>query len=130
MTSLFCRIRTKSDAVDCYAIQVIGGIGMVNVRQKEAIGDASASATYAAADTPDFYSTIALPCLPVWPGFVVNTVLFASVLLALLQGPAAVRRAARSLAGRCIQCGYELHGDADAGCPECGWNRPATHRNK
>ncbi len=25
--------------------------------------------------------------------------------------------------GRCLGCGFELHGSFDAGCPECGWRR-------
>ena len=25
--------------------------------------------------------------------------------------------------GKCPQCGYDLHGKIDAGCPECGWRR-------
>jgi len=25
--------------------------------------------------------------------------------------------------GRCLGCGFELHGNFDAGCPECGWRR-------
>ena len=25
--------------------------------------------------------------------------------------------------GRCVKCGYDLRGDMEQGCPECGWNR-------
>ena len=28
--------------------------------------------------------------------------------------------------GHCPRCGYDLRRDLNAGCPECGWNRPAA----
>lgn len=33
------------------------------------------------------------------------------------------RRTLRKKRGLCPMCGYDLRGDLDAGCPECGWNR-------
>ncbi|MCC6678002.1 MAG: hypothetical protein IT436_12735 [Phycisphaerales bacterium] len=37
------------------------------------------------------------------------------------------RRSERRLAhGLCPPCGYDLRGEFEAGCPECGWNRPET----
>ncbi len=35
------------------------------------------------------------------------------------------RRAQAIRRGWCPRCGYELCGDVAAGCPECGWRRPA-----
>ncbi len=32
-------------------------------------------------------------------------------------------RRVRRLNGHCPMCKYDLRGDLDAGCPECGWNR-------
>jgi glycerol-3-phosphate acyltransferase PlsY len=29
----------------------------------------------------------------------------------------------RARRGQCIQCGYDLRGNMDQGCPECGWGR-------
>ena len=43
--------------------------------------------------------------------------------LLLLAGPRALRRHIRRKRGRCVKCGYDLHGELDAGCPECGWGR-------
>lgn len=36
-----------------------------------------------------------------------------------------LRERAASKQGRCPRCKYDLRGETDAGCPECGWNRPA-----
>ena len=39
-----------------------------------------------------------------------------------------VREVGRVRSGRCIVCGYDLGYDFIAGCPECGWRRPAAER--
>lgn len=79
-------------------------------------------------------SRIALPASMLWPGFLLNSLVFAATwLVAILLGG----RAARSLAarlcaaraarrGRCPACGYDLLGDYSTGCPECGWRRAAA----
>ena len=64
-----------------------------------------------------------LPLRPLWPGFAVNTLFYTAVLWLPLCGPFVLRRQIRRRRGRCIRCGYDLRGDLDAGCPECGWNR-------
>jgi hypothetical protein len=77
--------------------------------------------------TPDSRKTPALlPLVPVWPGFAVNTLLYAIVLWFLIPGPFVLRRLIRIKRGRCPKCGYDLRGaipGAGGGCPECGWNR-------
>jgi hypothetical protein len=56
-----------------------------------------------------------------WLG-VVLTVLF---FLPSCHYFAIIRRERQRLAKeRCPQCGYDLRGALDKGCPECGWNRP------
>ena len=70
-----------------------------------------------------------LPICPIWIGFIMNTFLYAIVLLLLVWIPRVVRALIRILRGRCPQCGYDLRGQppevgAGGGCPECGWNRP------
>ncbi len=62
------------------------------------------------------------PLRPIWWGFLADTVIFASIAFALL-GIFPAMRALRRRKGRCPQCGYDLRGALDAGCPECGWRR-------
>ncbi len=61
-----------------------------------------------------------LPVQPVWPGFGVNTLFYATLLWLLIPGPFAFRRLMRVRRGLCPACGYDLrHGEHEA-CPECG----------
>jgi hypothetical protein len=71
-----------------------------------------------------------LPLLPVWPGFLINTALYAAILWLLIPGPLVLRRLIRRRRGRCPKCGYDLRGQRPEvgaapgkGCPECAWNR-------
>ncbi len=64
-----------------------------------------------------------IPLLPIWPGFAINTVFYATILWLLTLGPFTARRMIRRNRGHCIKCGYDLRGDFSAGCPECGWQR-------
>ena len=64
--------------------------------------------------------TRALPLLPIWPGFAVNTIFYAAILWPLICGPFVLRRLIRRKRGLCVACGYDLrHADHNA-CPECG----------
>ena len=62
-----------------------------------------------------------LPLRPLWPGFVINTIVFAG-LLWLPLAPRSVLRCIRTHRGRCWACGYDLRGSPAASkiCPECG----------
>lgn len=69
-----------------------------------------------------------LPLRPVWPGFLLNSIIYAALLWQLvilscwvLRG---LRGRPRARRGLCPRCGYDLRGGLDAGCPECGLNRP------
>ncbi|OAB59804.1 hypothetical protein AY599_08880 [Leptolyngbya valderiana BDU 20041] len=63
----------------------------------------------------------ALPLLPLWPGFAINTAFYALLLFIAWRTPGVLRRAVRRRGGRCVACGYDRRGlDADAACPECG----------
>ena len=64
-----------------------------------------------------------LPLRPIWPGFLINTLFYATILWLLAFGPFAARRFIRNKQGRCIKCGYDLRGSSGGGCPECGWGR-------
>ena len=71
-----------------------------------------------------------LPLRPLWAGFIINTIIYATVLWTVwavrrpLCALPRVRRLLRMSGGRCPQCGYDLRGRLEAGCSECGWNRP------
>jgi len=62
--------------------------------------------------------------MPLWPGFAINTLIYAAALWMLFAGPFALRRANRRRRGRCVVCGYDLRGrgrgQEHAKCPECG----------
>ncbi|MEQ9097115.1 MAG: hypothetical protein RIE32_12725 [Phycisphaerales bacterium] len=69
----------------------------------------------------DCFERTTLAVLPIWPGFLLNTLLYALLLFVPARIPRAVRRALRRRRGRCIRCGYDRSGlDPDAACPECG----------
>jgi hypothetical protein len=73
----------------------------------------------------------ALPLLPLWPGFAINTAFYALLLFALIRGPRVLRRELRRRRGRCGACGYDRVGLAPgAACPECGAGvRASTRRD-
>lgn len=59
-----------------------------------------------------------VPILPLWPGFAINTLLYAATLWLLFAGPFALRRAIRRRRGLCIACGYPI--GSSPVCTECG----------
>ena len=58
------------------------------------------------------------PLRPIWPGFAVNTIFYATVLWLLIPGPFVLRRFIRVRRGLCPACAYP-RGEADV-CSECG----------
>lgn len=62
---------------------------------------------------------------PVWPGFLVNTLFFASIYALLAIGPFVLIRRRRLKRNHCCNCNYNLAGLATgAACPECGTSAP------
>ena len=67
----------------------------------------------------------ALPMLPIWSGFLVDSLFYGGILYAIFLLLTGSRRLARYCRGRCPRCGYEWKnaGDNIPGCPECGFGR-------
>ena len=64
-----------------------------------------------------------LPLRPIWSGFAINTLLYATVLWLLIPGPFVLRRFIRVKRGLCPACAYAV--GESAVCSECG---EALHR--
>jgi hypothetical protein len=62
-----------------------------------------------------------LPLIPLFPGFLLNTILNTALTCALIKLPSALRHHKRRGAGNCPNCNYPRTGfNAKAPCPECG----------
>ena len=59
-----------------------------------------------------------IPLVPIWPGFAVNTLFYATLLWLLIPGPFALRRFLRLRRGLCPKCAYPI-GESSV-CTECG----------
>jgi hypothetical protein len=66
----------------------------------------------------EWLGTEYLPLRPIWPGFVINTLLYAAILWLLFVLPFALRHRSRIRRGLCPQCAYPI-GASDT-CTECG----------
>jgi hypothetical protein len=64
-------------------------------------------------------ATRLLPLKTIWPGFAINTILYAAVLWMLFAFPFVIRRV-RIKRGQCASCGYSLHESVSEECSECG----------
>jgi hypothetical protein len=65
---------------------------------------------------------LALPVIPIWPGFLIDTIFYAAILWLLIPGPFALRRLIRLRRGLCPKCGYPM-GESKT-CSECGRSLP------
>lgn len=77
-----------------------------------------------------------LPLVPLWPGFAIDSLLYASaswLLINIAWIPGRIRRRIRAHRGQCVGCGYDLRGSREIRgirgrgqnsdqnrCPECG----------
>jgi len=69
--------------------------------------------------------TYGYPLLPIWSGFIFNTLFYATPLWLLFPGRYMLRRHRRIRRGRCGGCGYIVGPNvgvpgASPNCPECG----------
>ncbi len=91
--------------------------------------------------SPGFYQRLAsvirnkrpIPVAVLWPGLLVNSAFWGTLLVCVVFGPRVVRRWRRQRRGACLECGYALtyaSGDKNSllrVCPECGeMNRAAN----
>jgi len=66
---------------------------------------------------------ISLPHRVLSDGFIINTLFYAAMWFGIFFGVGFVKRVLRRKRGRCVKCSYDLRGEFDTGCPECGWGR-------
>lgn len=63
---------------------------------------------------------LGLPMHPILIGTVANSIVYGVFIYTIIRLSRAWQSIRRSRKGRCVQCGYDLVGIADAACPECG----------
>ena len=83
-----------------------------------AVGAPSAIGPFPIDDAP--YRAFVLR--PIWPGFAINTVFYATLLWLLMYGLSALRRFVRVRRGLCPKCAYPM--GESAVCTECGGALP------
>ena len=60
-----------------------------------------------------------------WFGMVINELFYVSLIVSAYCTWRYGRRAIRRRRGCCPRCAYDLRGNSEGGCPECGWKRTA-----
>ncbi|MCI0362240.1 MAG: hypothetical protein L0Y44_03805 [Phycisphaerales bacterium] len=70
------------------------------------------------ANSAPVWDVRALPLVPIWVGFAINTIFYAAILWLLFAGPGALHRWRRLKRGLCPACAYPI-GTSDT-CSECG----------
>jgi hypothetical protein len=66
-----------------------------------------------------------LPLIPIWPGFIVNSLMYAALAGLTVYVAITLRRYVRRRRGLCLACGYPL-GESEV-CPECGSSPVVRH---
>jgi hypothetical protein len=62
-----------------------------------------------------------LPVFPLWPGFALNTLFYATIAWVLWRIPILIRRHRRRARNLCVKCAYDRAGlGTGVACPECG----------
>lgn len=82
--------------------------------------------TTVSASPSDYAPRRSLPLRPVWGGLAMAALVWSCVAFMTSKAATGIRRTARTRAGQCPRCGYDLRGNFTPGCPECGWNRSTS----
>lgn len=69
---------------------------------------------------PNPLARTTLAFMPVWPGFLMDVMLYGLAWTVVIAGAILVRRKVRAAAGKCESCGYDSRGLKCGVCPECG----------
>lgn len=69
------------------------------------------------------YINRVLPYGIYWPGFIINTLIYAVIWLFIFLTISKIKNKYRTKQGHCPACNYNLRNNMESGCPECGWNR-------
>jgi hypothetical protein len=72
----------------------------------------------------------ALPYMPIWPGFAINTISYAAIFWLLWIAPGKIRRFIRIRRHRCPACGYEIAEGVGPRCSECGVSLARNGKNQ
>jgi hypothetical protein len=72
----------------------------------------------------------ALPLRPIWLGLIANMIVFALLWALMILTADRIRQARRLKRGLCPRCAYDLRGQRELHCPECGWNLLSHHRER
>ncbi len=67
-----------------------------------------------------------IPYRPLIGNLILNAAIYGLIIWGFVAGCNTLIRSRRTCKGLCPKCRYDLRGDHDTGCPECGWGR-ATH---
>ncbi len=73
-----------------------------------------------------YFAELAIPLRPIWPGFALNTIFYATIVWVLIPGPFTLRRFLRLRRGRCPKCAYPM--GESVTCTECGKPLPSRVR--
>ncbi|MCI0630649.1 MAG: hypothetical protein L0Y44_08365 [Phycisphaerales bacterium] len=74
-----------------------------------------------------WHSHFLLPVKPLWPGFALNTLFYATILWLLFTAPGTIRRWSRNKRNLCPACAYPV--GSNPVCTECG-NRVPSHTDR
>ncbi len=78
------------------------------------------------ASLPSFLFNTVLPYRPLYLNLLFNSALYGLLAYGSWAAFGSLKHNRRKSRGLCPQCKYDLRGDHESGCPECGWGREAS----